>query len=134
MDESGISHMLLMQFYGMGELIARHYRYGNPDDGTVPDIDNPVDSPLVHKLAELGTRHHVPLVIHAEGEAAVVEAMGRVRAAHPGAIIVWAHDCGRSSASKIREFLQRFPNLLCDLGAMAGTFGYVNGKGPRAEP
>ena len=125
-------------FYGMGELIARHYGYTNPDGGTLPDFDNPVDSPLVHKLVDLAERYHVVMDIHAEGEAAVVDAMGRVLAAHPAATIVWAHNCGRSSASKIRELLQRYPNLLCDLGAMAGTFGYVNGETcphcTRAEP
>ena len=122
------------KFYGMGELIARHYGYANPDGGTVPEFDNPVDSPLVHKLAELAERYHVVMDIHAEGEAAVVEAMGRVLAAHPAATIVWAHNCGRSSVSKVRELLQRYPSLLCDLGGMAGTFGYVRGKNVRAEP
>ena len=116
------------RFYGMGELIARHYGYTNTDGGEVPEFDNSVDSPLVHKLAELAERYHVVIDIHAEGEPALVEAMGRVLAAHPGATIVWAHNCGRSSASTLREVLQRYPNLLCDLGGMAGTFGYVNGK------
>ncbi len=122
------------KFYGMGELVARHYGYTNPDGGRVPEFDNPVDSALVHKLAELAERYHVPIVVHAEGEPAVVAAIGRVLEAHPGATIIWAHNCGRSSVSKIREFLQRYANLLCDLGGMAGTFGYVAGRGPRSEP
>jgi len=54
---------------------------------------------------------------------------------NPRAKIIWAHNCGRSSAEIIRNLLTQHQNLICDLGNMCNIppRGYGSGwpkKGP----
>lgn len=101
------------QFYGIGELIIRHYAF---EGGRERDI--PVDTPLMRRFADLAAHHEVPLLIHAEGEPDVVAGMKQVLETHPKTRIIWAHNCGRSSSEIIRGMLATFLNLSCDLGGM----------------
>lgn len=117
------------KFAGVGEIAVRTYEYLGPAQ------DHPADAPLMHKFAELATKYRVPLLVHAEGEPLVVSAMERLLAPHADVRIIWAHNCGRQAAARVREVLERHPNLVCDLGAMNALHGaYGAGLGPRNEP
>lgn len=105
-------------FYGIGELIIRHYPYDRGDGQGGGENDIPVDTPLMRHLADLAGRYRVPLLIHAEGEPEVVSGMDSLLNYNPKARVIWAHNCGRSSAEVIRKMLARHPNLYCDLGGM----------------
>jgi hypothetical protein len=104
------------QFYGIGELIIRHYPFQGEHSGQERNI--PVNTPLMQRLAQLAQRYDVPLLIHAEGEPDVVAGMQELLARNPKTRIIWAHSCGRSSAEIIRRELTAHPNLWCDLGGM----------------
>jgi hypothetical protein len=113
-------------FYGIGELIIRHYAYSRGDGQGGSDVDIPVDTPLMRHLADLAGRYRVPLLIHAEGEPEVVSGMDTLLSYNQNMKVIWAHNCGRSSVEIIRNMLSRHPNLLCDLGGMqnASFAGY----------
>ncbi len=117
------------KFAGIGEITVRRYDYFGAAE------DHPADAPLMRKFADLAGSYRVPLLIHAEGEPAVVSAMERLLAAHADVRIIWAHNCGRQAAARVGEILARHPNLFCDLGAMNALHGvYGAGLGPRGEP
>ncbi len=126
-------------FFGLGEILLRHYNYSIPEwgiqGGVNDEVDIPPNSPLMSRIAELATRYRVPLLIHAEGEPLVVEAMDHFLMSYPNTRVIWAHNCGRSSAPIIRRFLANHANLYCDLAGMTdiGVLGYGAG-GPRSEP
>jgi len=121
-------------FYGIGELIIRHYPFEDRAGGG-RERDIPVNTPLMQRLADLAARHHVPLLIHAEGEPDVVVGMRQLLENNPAARIIWAHNCGRSSADIIRGMLARYPNLFCDLGGMLnGRFSPYGGYWPKKTP
>jgi Tat protein secretion system quality control protein TatD with DNase activity len=104
------------EFYGIGELIIRHYAFGGSRGGRERDI--PVNTPLMGRFAELAARYEVPLLIHAEGEPDVVAGMKQILEKNPKTRIIWAHNCGRSSPEIIRAMLAGHLNLSCDLGGM----------------
>ncbi len=104
------------QFFGIGELIIRHYAFEGRQRGIERDI--PVNTPLMGRFAELAARYEVPLLIHAEGEPDVVAGMKQVLEKNPKTRIIWAHNCGRSSPDIIRSMLVDHANLSCDLGGM----------------
>jgi predicted TIM-barrel fold metal-dependent hydrolase len=110
------------QFFGIGELIIRHYAFEGPHGGRGShggkERDIPINAPLMRQFAELAARYDVPLLIHAEGEPDVVAGMRQVLAQNPKTRIIWAHNCGRSSSETLRSMLTAFPNLWCDLGGM----------------
>lgn len=116
------------QFYGWGEIVLRYYGHaGGVAAKPEPEIDRPANSPLMFRIADLATRYHTPLNIHAEGEPLVVASMGRLLTQYPDLVVVWAHNCGRQSAVEIRRHLRGHPNLYCDLGGMTNTDGYGSG-------
>jgi predicted TIM-barrel fold metal-dependent hydrolase len=104
------------QFYGIGELIIRHYAFEGRQRGIERDI--PVNTPLMGRFADLAARYEVPLLIHAEGEPEVVAGMKQILEKYPKTRIIWAHNCGRSSPEIIRAMLTGYLNLTCDLGGM----------------
>ncbi|MFO0988608.1 MAG: amidohydrolase family protein [Alphaproteobacteria bacterium] len=107
------------EFFGMGELLARFYPYTNRFGiRATLERDFPVDSWYMQRCAELSARYRRPMVVHAEAEPHVAAAMVRLLEAHPQAIVVWSHNCGRSSAGDIRALMSRFRNLYADLGGM----------------
>jgi predicted TIM-barrel fold metal-dependent hydrolase len=113
------------EFFGMGEFMLRFYPYRNKFGIVAPsDMDFPGDSYLMRTFADLSARYKVPMVVHAEAEPPVTDAIVRLLDAHPEAILVWAHNCGRSSARSIAALLAHFPNLHADLGGMV-----YSGKG-----
>lgn len=122
-------------FYGMGEFMLRFYPY-TTELGivAVSDMDYPADSPLMRHFAALSARYQVPMVIHCEAEPEAAAAMVRLIELHPDAIVVWAHNCGRSSAARIRELLSRYPNLYADLGLMVSRGGGYGTYWPRRMP
>ena len=126
------------EFFGMGEFMLRFYPYTNKFGIVAPsDMDFPADSYLMRTFADLSARYKAPMVVHAEAEPPVTDAMIRLLEAHPDAIIVWAHNCGRSSARDIASMLSRFPNLHADLGGMVYSGSGVEHYGvyfPRRTP
>jgi predicted TIM-barrel fold metal-dependent hydrolase len=87
----------------------------------------------MRRFSVFAARFDVPMVVHMEGDPALVGDFSRLIAENPGTRYVWAHNCGRSKAAAIRNLLSRFQNLFCDLGGMTnvGT-GYGSGW-PRME-
>lgn len=107
------------EFFGMGELMVRFYPYTNRFGiRATRERDFPADSWYMQRCAELSAKYRRPMVVHAEAEPHVAAAIIRLLEAHPQAIVVWAHNCGRSSAENIRAMMTRFPNLYADLGGM----------------
>ncbi len=120
------------EFLGLGEFIILHYAYSTRT--TVEgEVRIPVDTPLMRGVASLASEFHVPLLIHMEGEPDAVPGMASLLRSQPGAKIIWAHSCGRSSAAVIRQMLAQHANLYCDLGGMTNTGGYGSGW-PRQGP
>jgi len=113
-------------YVGLGEFILRHYDYSNFGRQGGGEVEIPVDSELMHRIARLAARYGVPVLFHAEAEPPVAAQVRRLLDAEPGTTFIWAHNCGRNSASEIRALLARYPRLICDLGAMAapGKKGY----------
>jgi len=114
-------------FYGLGEFILRHYAYSAFGSQGGDDVDLPVDSYLMHRIAGLAAHHHVPVLFHAEAEPDVLAAVRRLVNSEPGTRFIWAHNCGRTSADEIRKLLTDFPNLMCDLGGMSAPTPYGYG-------
>jgi len=118
------------EFFGMGEFMLRFYPYTTAQ-GIVAtsDMDYPVDGWFMRQCADLSARYRAPMVFHAEAEPHVAEAARRLFEAHPQAIFVWAHNCGRSSAADIAAMFDRYPNLHADLGHMTYSGPGVNSYG-----
>lgn len=108
-------------YFGLGEFILKHYAYTNFSTQGGSDVDLPVNSYLMHRIAEVAVKNSLPVLIHLEAEPEKVTAMAQLLETKRGTKFVWAHHCGRSSAQQIREFLTRYPNLTCDLGGMTAT-------------
>lgn len=109
------------KFYGLGEFIMYHHAYTAwGQSGGSDDVDLPVDSYLMNEVAKTGARYNLPVLIHLEGEPKQFADMIRLLEKQPNTKFIWAHNCGRSSATQIRELLARFANLYCDLGGMTG--------------
>jgi len=123
------------EFFGLGEFILRHHSYSNFGNQGGGEVEIPVDSELMHRIARLAARYHVPVLFHAEAEPPVVAQVRRLLDAHPDTRFIWAHNCGRNSTDGIRTFLVRHPQLVCDLAAMAapGKSGYGH-YWPRRTP
>lgn len=111
------------EFYGLGEFIMLHYAYTtrHGESGGEQDVNMPIDSPLMRRFADLGATYRVPLLIHLEAEPNAVAGMVRLLEYAPGTKVIWAHNCGRASANRIKTLLAGHPNLLCDLGGMMAT-------------
>lgn len=109
------------RYFGLGEFIMKHYAYTNFGAQGGDDVDLPVNSYFMHRIAAVGARYSVPVLIHMEAEPDKVAEMAQLLDTERGTKFVWAHNCGRSSAQQIREFLTRYPHLLCDLGGMTAT-------------
>ena len=126
------------EFYGLGEYILRHYAYSLRGSGqSGGEVSLPADAPLMHRIAALGARYGVPVVLHLEAEPEAAEQAVRLFEAHPDTTFIWAHNCGRAGADQIRRLLGRFPRLMCDLGGMMVTPNDPGGYGrywPRRTP
>jgi len=112
------------QYFGMGEFMLRFYPYKTSQGIAAPsDMDYPPFSYAMRKFSDLSAKYRAPMVIHAEAEPKVAEGMQQLFAAHPQAIFVWAHNCGRSSAQSIAEMMDRHSNLFADLSMMVYSGG-----------
>ncbi len=110
------------EFFGLGEYILYHHAYDLPGWGQLgAEVRRPADSVLMHRIAALGGKYAVPVLFHLEAEPEPTRQAIRLLEAHPETRFIWAHNCGRASAGQIRERLERFPQLMCDLGGMAVT-------------
>jgi hypothetical protein len=119
------------KFYGIGEVIVRHFAYSK---GKHAELDQPIYSAFTQALSRLGQKYDVPVVIHMEGDPALVKDFERLIDENPKTVYVWAHNCGRSRAPVIRRMLTGHPNLMCDLGGMTNTAKQNYGTGrPRME-
>ena len=114
------------EFFGLGEFIILHYAYASARTRE-GEVRHSVNTWLMGELAELAGKFQVPLLIHMEGEPEAIPGMRSLLNRHPKANIIWAHSCGRSSATIIRQMLTEHPNLFCDLGGMTNTGGYGSG-------
>jgi len=119
------------RFYGIGEVIVRHFSYST---GKHAEIEHPVYSLFMQRLSKIAVRFDVPIIFHMEGDPAYVEGLSRLLRENVRVRYVWSHNCGRSKASVIHSMLEKHPNLYCDLASMvnAGPTGYGIGW-PRKE-
>ncbi len=122
------------RFYGIGELILRHWAYTK---GRHAEIENPVYSLLMKRFSALAAKYDVPMVVHMEGYPNLVADFSRLISENPDTTYVWVHNCGRSASDVIRQMLRQHPNLNCDLANMTNvgpkTQSYGTGW-PRSEP
>lgn len=111
------------QFGGLGEFIILHYTYTKYVSTTRQDLSGdvrlPLNTPLMNRIFELGQKTGLPVLIHAEAEPAMTEEMRYMLREWPETKVIWAHNCGRASASQVAEFLTEFKQLTCDLAGMA---------------
>ncbi|MBT9611959.1 MAG: amidohydrolase family protein [Burkholderiales bacterium] len=114
--------------HGLGELTAKHYAY---TQGLGAERDLPLDSVIFNDLLRLSAETKRPFVLHAEAEKHVMAALEKQLTEVPGAILIWAHACGRTAPGEARRLLRRFPNLHCDLANMTDT-GQYGSLWPRA--
>ncbi len=119
------------KFRGIGEVIVRHFAYTR---GKYAELNLPIYSTFTRALSRLALKFDVPIVIHMEGDPALVKNFERLIGEYPKVIYIWAHNCGRSQAPAIRQVLTRHPNLMCDLGGMTniGKQNYGTGR-PRMQ-
>ena len=116
------------EFFGMGEFMLRFYPYKTSLGIVAPsDMNYPPFSYAMRKFSDLSAKYRAPMIIHAEAEPKVAEGMQKLFEAHPQAIFVWAHNCGRSSAKSIAEMMGRYSNLYADLSMMV----YSGGPNPQ---
>ncbi|MFZ4806315.1 MAG: amidohydrolase family protein [Hyphomicrobiaceae bacterium] len=120
-------------YYGIGEVIIRHWPYfqSNVKPGPGMDVRKSPDTQDMERLAALAIRNDVPIVIHMEGEPLLVSALERLLQKHRALRLVWSHACGRVDPEIIEAMLQKFPGLFCDLSNMTNTrqgYGYSIGE------
>ena len=79
-------------------------------------LNMPPDHKMVDELLELSARFKLPITIHHNSfdPREIAQFINKLEA-HPNAIVVWAHWCGLSEPDVVKGWLQRFPNLHCDL-------------------
>lgn len=122
------------KFYGIGELIVRHFAYSRSRHA---EQENPIYSTFTRRLSAIAMRFDVPIVIHMEGEPGLVADFSRLIDENKTVRYVWAHNCGRSRAEVIRSMLEKHATLFCDLASMTNvgpkTQSYGTGW-PRSEP
>lgn len=123
------------RFFGLGEIVLRYHTHEGSTPNCCPEVDRPVDSPLMFRIAGIAQRFRVPMIVHAEGEPKVVAGMEILLRSYPDNVLIWAHNCGRQSAEALGRLLTAHPNLYCDLGGMTRTrtFGY-GAAWPRRTP
>ena len=126
------------EFFGLGEYILLHYAYDLRGWGqTGGEVRLSADSPLMQRIAGLGATYQVPVLFHLEAEPEASVQAVRLFEAHPNTTFIWAHNCGRASADRIRQMLGRVPRLMCDLGGMSVTPNNPGGYGrywPKRTP
>ena len=126
------------RYRGIGEFILLHHAYNVKVSGeTGGEVRIPVDQLLMIAIAALGAKYRVPVLFHAEAEPDAVEQAHRLFKAEPDTRFIWAHNCGRGSADQVRGFLEKYPNLICDLGRMHNGPRTKGGYGtywPRKTP
>jgi len=126
------------EFFGLGEFILVHHAYeiANSTEGG-GEVKLSVDSRGFKEIAKLAAGYEVPVLFHAEAEPGVVEEVIRLFGNAPDTRFIWAHNCGRSSAEQIGNFLNQYPKLMCDLGHMFNGPYIKGGYGkywPRETP
>ena len=114
------------RYFGLGEYILVHYNYGK---SLGSEVRIPVDSYLLRQISALGSRYSVPVLFHAEAEPDNVAQAEQLVASNRNTRFIWAHNCGRASAQQIGMLLERFANLMCDLGGMVVTPTWSGGYG-----
>jgi len=120
------------KFYGIGEVIVRHFAYSPSRHA---EVDHPIYSTFTKRLSGLAKRFDVPMVIHMEGEPGRIANFSRLIDEYKTVRYVWAHNCGRSRAEVIRRVMEKHSNLFCDLGGMTNIGRQNYGTGlPRMEP
>lgn len=126
------------RYRGLGEFILVHHAYTVKASGeTGGEVRIAADEPLMIAIAGLGAKYRVPVLFHAEAEPEVAGQVHRLFRAAPQARFIWAHNCGRGSATQVRGFLETYPNLVCDLGRMHNgprTHGGYGTYWPRKTP
>jgi len=123
-------------FYGIGEVIVRHYPYFKhpsvPEGGKNMDVRKSLDSEHVRRLAQIAGKYEVPLLFHMEGEPSLVAGAEKVFTENPKTTFIWSHMCGRISATELSRLLSSHSNLLCDMAGMTNTgptgYGFAIGR------
>jgi predicted TIM-barrel fold metal-dependent hydrolase len=80
-------------------------------------IERRPDDPAFGQLLEVASKHHVPVVIHAELHGESAAGLERALKAHPKATVILAHG-GSAEPRKLETLLLHHPNLMVDLSGM----------------
>ncbi len=122
-------------YFGIGEVIIRHYPYYNhptvAETGRHMDIQQSPNTVHFRKLAELAGKNQLPIIFHMEGEPQLVNDLTLVLKDFSQTKFVWSHMCGRISPETLADLFLKYGNLSCDLAAMVnvGPTGYGFSKG-----
>lgn len=122
---------------GLGEFILVHHAYDVGAGEKGGEVRIQVDHGTMRQVAALAAGQRVPVLFHAEAEEKPAREAEALIGAFPDTLFIWAHACGRASADETARRLQRFPNLMCDLGHMFNGPWTMGGYGkgwPRRTP
>jgi len=124
-------------YRGLGEFILVHHAYDVGGGEKGGEVRIRVDHDLMRRIAALAAERGIPVLFHAEAEETPAQQAEALFAAFPRTLFIWAHNCGRASATQTARRLRRFPNLSCDLGHLFNgprTQGGYGKEWPRKTP
>jgi len=76
----------------------------------------PPSSPVLREVLDISAKRGLPVTIHNNNPTSKeVEQFQQALDGSPKAVVIWTHWCGLASTSRARKFLEKYPNLYCDL-------------------
>jgi len=96
------------QYKWMGETSLR--------GGIGEKVHVPAASPALRVILDISAKQGLPVTIHNNNpKPEEVEQFRQALAGSPEAVVLWSHWCGLSTPSRARKFIEKFPNLYCEL-------------------
>ena len=111
-------------FRGIGEFILWHYPCSLPSGSIGGAVKIPADTPLMKRFLDLGSKYHVPVLIHHEIDPESLPALKRMLDYGRSTTVILAHNCGRPDPATLKALLDEYPNVYCDLGGMTINNAY----------
>lgn len=120
------------KFFGMGELMARHYGFSVTTRAGASleagDYTLPMDSPGALDLMCLAAKHNVVLIVHMETTAETVPGLERALQQYRDTKVTWAHqthiktfggskreNARKADPGQIAALMDKYPNLYADI-------------------
>lgn len=84
---------------------------------------NEIDTPVMHGLVQLASKHKLWLMAHSDADA-----IEKLFAFDPNAKILWAHTGMDEPAERVAQLLNRYPRLYGELSYRSGVSGGLSGE------